>query len=282
MEKFIIGIDGGGSKTHAVLIDASGKIIDEAFAGAANIKNDASLAFNSITHVIDALFNNHNLVLNQVQIGIGIAGFSDHENLITLQHKLENLYPQLIITSDAHIACLSCHQEQQGSIIICGTGVVGYNISNPKTTQLSGWGFPYGDLGGGAWIGLELCRKLCKSIDETYKATPILRAIYSRFDNDKNIFKNWLFNARPSDYGDIARLLPEFIKQNDQTCEEIMFTAINEISGLIEVMVDKFPHAKIAISGGLAEFYYPLLQKNFPQLIYTHKSHAYGAYFLFN
>ncbi len=40
---------------------------------------------------------------------------------------------------------------KNGSIIIIGTGVVGYQIEGHHNSKVSGWGFPHDDIGSGAW-----------------------------------------------------------------------------------------------------------------------------------
>ena len=38
----------------------------------------------------------------------------------------------------------------------------------------------------------------------------------------ENQYKNWLSVAKPQDYAEIARLLPEFVQQNDLNALEIL------------------------------------------------------------
>lgn len=273
--KLKIGIDGGGSKTHAVLVDKTYQVIDEITTGPANIKTDIKTAIESITSSIEYLINKHNLS-NGIEIGIGIAGFSDSHNCEILANTLKQSYPNITITSDAHIACLAAHNDNDGAIIICGTGVVAYSIENGTGTQIGGWGFPHGDIGGGAWIGLELCRILCKAIDGTVKFSPLIKAIYAKFNNDKTQYKNWLFIAKPQDYAEIARLIPEFITLNDQNALNIVKIGINEISSLITESAQR----NIAITGGLANFYYSYLKAIHPNLKLSITSSAVGACYL--
>ena len=73
--KYIIGIDGGGSKTHALLIDPASNIIDEAYSGSANIKTEIQIAYHSINSVIQNLIIKNNLDPINIQINLGIAGY---------------------------------------------------------------------------------------------------------------------------------------------------------------------------------------------------------------
>lgn len=277
MIKLRIGVDGGGSKTHAVLVDENYQIINEIITGPANIKTDINTAIKSITASIDYLINKPNLT-NNIEIGIGVAGFSNQTSRKMLENTLKLSYPNITLTSDAHIACLAAHNSNEGGVIICGTGVVAYSITNGIGTQIGGWGFPHGDIGGGAWIGLELCRILCKAIDKTCEFTPLLQAIYAKFNNNKTQYKHWLLDAKPQNYAEITKLLPEFILQNDLNALNIVKIGVSEINRLINVLSQK----NVAITGGLANLYHPYLKLNHPNLKLSITTNAVGACYLKN
>jgi glucosamine kinase len=280
MTYYKIGIDGGGTKTAAVLVDENNQIIDYSYSGPANIKNSLDISLLSITSVINELLTKYHLNKNDVKIGIGIAGFSVIEKRQQLEQNLLQLYSNVIITSDSHIACLAAHGNSDGAVIICGTGIVGYYTLDGIGTQLGGWGFPYGDLGGGAWIGLEICRLLCSSIDGSIKFSPILVEVFKRFNNDKNNYKNWLIDASPAKYADLAKTLPEYILQNDVNASMIFNKAILEIELLVRSLLQKSGNTAIKITGGLAKYYYPHLKNSFPNLELSISSSSLGATYI--
>ena len=280
MTKYTIGIDGGGSKTHAILIDANKQIIDETITEPANITTDLNLATASITTAIQSLINKNNLSVANTAVGIGVAGFSNIENRKTLLTNLQQSYPNITLASDCHIACLAAHDGHDGAILICGTGVVGYYIKDRVGHQIGGWGFPHGDLGGGAWLGLELCKSLCKAIDGSIGFSPILDEIFLRFANDANKYKNWFLTATPGDYAEIARLIPGFIKKNDQAAQHVFSNGCNEIEIFLTAILKKIGNLPIKITGGLAKFYLTVLNHKFPTLEISTKSNALGACYL--
>ncbi|MCE3268314.1 MAG: BadF/BadG/BcrA/BcrD ATPase family, partial [Burkholderiales bacterium] len=61
-----IGVDGGGTKTHAVLVNQDLKLIDEVYSGPANIATDVESAYISICAVIDILLKKHKLPVIQI------------------------------------------------------------------------------------------------------------------------------------------------------------------------------------------------------------------------
>lgn len=278
MRNYTLGIDGGGSKTHAILMDSNKKIIAEFITGPANIKTDLSLALHSISTAINTILSQNHLSQFEVTIVVGVAGFSATQNLEILQSKLQKLYVNITIISDCHLACLAAHGGNDGAILICGTGVVGYYIQNGIGKQIGGWGFPHGDIGGGAWIGLEICKFLCMAIDGSIEFSSILETLFQRFENNVDNYKTWLLKATPQNYAEIAKLLPNFILANDPYALEILTNGSNAITVFLNAITNKTGDLPIKISGGLAKIYFRFLGQKFLTLEISNESSAIGAY----
>lgn len=278
----IIGVDAGGSKTHAVLVDATGKTIAQSFSGPGNIKTNGELAYTSIITTINDLIHKHNIDIKTLKVGLGIAGYvaiKTHERE-RFKQSLEQLYPKIILASDCHIACLAAHGNSNGAVIVCGTGVVTYYIKDGIGKQIGGWGFPHGDIGGGAWLGLELCRLLCKAIDKVIPLSPLLIEIFEHFMHDKEKYKEWLLVAKPNDYATIAKLMVKYIN-DDPNAKQVFNKGVDELGKFIHAVEEETNGISIKLSGGLGTFYLPELIKTFPLLTISDTDSARGACLLF-
>ena len=274
MSNYLIGVDAGGSKTHAVFFDKD----RQSFAGPANISKGIDIAYNSIIMAVDELIIGYDI--KDIQIGIGIAGYSVATNRETLEQKLLKKYPNLKLVSDGHLACLAAHSGQDGVIVICGTGVVAYYIQKGIGHQLGGFGYPHGDLGGGAWLGLEVCKRVFKAIDNIIPWSDLLKAVFAKFDDNKDEFKYWLIKATPGDLANIARsgFIVNFIK-TDINAREILTQGINEILGYIKVL--KKNNLSIKLVGGVVPFYLEAIQKEYPDIILSDVPPVFGVKYLF-
>ncbi|HLX52786.1 MAG TPA: BadF/BadG/BcrA/BcrD ATPase family protein, partial [Aquella sp.] len=276
-EAWYIGVDGGGTKTHAILVNQDLKQIDEAFSGPANIATDVEGAYISICEAVDSLLDRHN---QQVKgIGIGVAGYSVTQNRNVLLTKLQKKYENVVLNSDCHIACLAAHKNKDGAIIICGTGVVAYSIYKGQTRQLGGWGFPHGDLGGGAYLGLEIASLLCKAIDGLILWNSTLNDVYTDFfEQDSHKCKMWLINAKPADYAKITQFI--FSRPLDEFSNKLLEYGINEISELIVALKKSNTDLPLKLVGGLAKLYIDKLQEKYPELELSIVDPAFGAVLL--
>ena len=72
---YIIGIDGGASKTRGILFTQSGETIATAFEKGSNLAIFGETAANRLQAVINTLCDNANIHLDLVDaIGLGLAG----------------------------------------------------------------------------------------------------------------------------------------------------------------------------------------------------------------
>ena len=118
---FYIGIDSGGSKTHAILMDHNKKILSEALTGTGNISTDFYTAYQSIRHAIQTILNQYpHIMPSNIHLAIGVAGVSNPKATNLLITKISQIlskkFASFQLTSDCHIACLGAHNGQNGII----------------------------------------------------------------------------------------------------------------------------------------------------------------------
>ena len=84
-------------------------------------------------------------------------------------------------------------------------------IQGDELVQVSGWGFPHGDEGGGAYLGLEAVRLTLQAYDGRVDYSPLLRAIMEKFNNDIWRLVSWACEAKSTQFDEIAPLVIEYI-----------------------------------------------------------------------
>lgn len=180
---YVLGIDGGGSKTVCILMDKTGKVLCRAEAGASNyqtIGTEATLkSIESAIYaaVVEALkFRNH---INIEAICLGLAGIGrskDIEVIKDLVQKLQNstLLPvtldlpasHIVVCNDALIALVGGVGYPVGIVVAAGTGsiVFGQN-ENGETKRVGGWGYILGDEGSAYKIAVAGMQAALKAYD---------------------------------------------------------------------------------------------------------------------
>lgn len=262
-----IGIDGGGSKTKALVADSSFNIIGEGFGGPANIRLSVETSWNSIYEAIGNALKKNGIELSDssysFHIGMGLAGVSvlkAKEAFLATPHPFRTL----ILESDAHIACLSAHDGKDGAIIIAGTGVIGYLIENGKCFRVGGWGFPHADTGGGAWLGMEAIRLTFNTIDGAIEKSKLADDVFARFNRNLADFVSWSNSAKSTDFATLAPMISEATIKGDFYAVSLLRQAAEEIAIVYNSLKNKSNAQKIKcyMLGGLATCIYDYLHGN--------------------
>lgn len=267
-KNIFIGADGGGTKTKIIVENEQGLLLGQSRSGPANIRNSVDQAWASIDAGVNEALSQANIDLQdpnyRFHIGLGLAGTEDPVASHTFLSR-PYAYHTLLLESDAYAACLGVHECQDGAIIIIGTGVVGYEIYKGVKHVIGGWGFPQGDTGGGAWLGLEAVRLTFKNIDGRVQETPLLKAIFSFFNNDIGKIISWSTKARPVDFASLAPIVIEHIQREDPHAVLLAENAAREIDEIAEAMEKRLPsqHSPLpcALLGGVAPFIQPRVGK---------------------
>lgn len=264
IKNIFIGVDGGGTKTKIIVEDEAGLLLGQARSGPANIRNSVEQAWSSIDAGVKEALTQANIDPNDgsyhLHIGLGLAGTEDPvASQIFLSRP--NIYTTLVLDSDAYAACLGVHDCADGAIIIIGTGVVGYELYQGGRYVVGGWGFPQGDTGGGAWLGLEAVRLTFNNMDGRVEETPLLKAIFSYFDNNVGKIISWSTKARPVDFASLAPIVIEHIQLNDPHALALIERSAKEIDEIAAALEKRLPpdHTPLPCSllGGVAPFVQP-------------------------
>ncbi len=265
MKKILIGIDGGGTKTRSIVSDIHGNILASGIGGPANIRISVEQAWNSIYQSINDAFSKCGLSLIssecEYNIGLGLAGISVQsakENFLQTKHPFANL----LLESDAYIACLGSNGGGNSSIISVGTGVAAYYINDFKHKKIGGWGFPHSDTGGGAWFGMEAVRATFKAIDGIIKFSYLTKEIFVKFKFSPYELSSWANNAKSTDFATLCDLVFEAYLQGDIQAKKLINIAVKEILKISLVLKQDSGNEKSFLIGGLSEKLIDFLPKD--------------------
>ena len=193
MSKVILGIDGGGTKTHALLVDLNGNILATAANGGANWERTGIAATQaSLQEIVNQVLGDAGLTSSNITAAtFGLAGIdweSDKE-LFTPTVKALNLPPNTVFINDSIAALFAGNPSGIGCVSIAGTGGKTSGRSATKTLQTMGM-----DLGEGGGAGqlvslaLDYIARIHHGIEAPSGLTQLLLAD-SGFSDETALFK---------------------------------------------------------------------------------------------
>lgn len=172
---YALGIDGGGTRTRAVLVDASGEIDGWRMGGCGNFQVVGLQGLESLLReLIYELGGQAKGGGVSLCLGLAGAGRPDEQAAIADLVRDRGWADLVCVVSDARVALEGAHGGEAGIIVIAGTGsiVLGKNSAG-KEARTGGWGPLLGDEGSGYSIGLEALRAVFKARDGWGKDTSL-------------------------------------------------------------------------------------------------------------
>lgn len=284
-----IGVDGGASSCKVRVEDAAGNLLGSAKGDATTIKFSTEKAWETILNTINTALPTF-LKLEDRQyrfhLGCGLTGCELPAACEKFLKEVPTYFSAIRLESDAYTACLGAHAGKDGAIIIIGTGTVGLQIQNGKTTQISGWGFPHGDEGSGAWLGMEAVRLTLQWLDRRFKHanTALLEMIFQKFDRDLTKLVVWANAANSTKFAEITPLIIQQLQQQDSLATMLIQRAAREIDR-VGMAFAKYTESDrllpCCLCGGLALLIAPYLTADFKTRIVPCKHDATcGAIFM--
>ena len=267
-ETLYLGVDGGGSKCKARLVDATGTLLGIGSAGPANPFQDLEQTRHSILASADLALAEAGLASAdraRLVVGAGLAGVNIprfHRMMSQWRHPFGQLY----LTTDIHIACLGAHGGEDGAVIVVGTGSVGYSSVQGVGTSFGAHGFPFGDKGSGAWMGLEAMKAMLLAVDELGPATSLVAAVQDHLGCTGLDVIDRMAGAAPRDYGALAPLVLTAAGDGDEVALAIVRQGADYLSDLagrlVATGVDEF-----CMLGGLATRIMPWMRPEITAMV---------------
>ena len=255
-----LGVDGGGTRCRARLCDAAGARLGQAESGPANISYGLDEAFASAFDAIFRSLAQAHLTPNdfpQIAACLALAGATEPAEIAAAKLQRQG-FGRVILTSDAHAACVGAHDGADGGILVVGTGSIGWAVLNGRQHRVGGWGLPVSDEGSGAWIGREVLRRVLMAYDGRVAWTPLLRMVFKRHGSASYAIVQWAAQALPRDFGTLAPMVVEHAAQGDAVGLEIL----REAASHVDIMADRLialGAPRLSLAGGLAPHLEPHL-----------------------
>lgn len=152
--RYVLGIDGGATKTLAAVLDLEGMEVHIAHGGPSN--EDAigvRAAVEALLGVADEAIARAGLEREQIaQAVLAVAG-TDTDNI---DRHVRSARADWIVVNDVVAAWAAATDARPGVGVISGTGSNVFGVGRDgRTWRAGGWGHLLGDEGSGYWIGAE-------------------------------------------------------------------------------------------------------------------------------
>ena len=258
---YYLGIDAGGTRTRARLVDEVGRVVGSGKAGPANTRLGLEVVQAALTQASDQAITEAGLDSGSVatiRAGMGIAGITRTGMKAQIQ-ATDFPFASVALSSDSMIANLGANGGGDGAILILGTGSVGLIKRGEDSQSIGGYGFPISDEGSGAAMGLSTIRHALRALDGRTRPTPLSQAVTQQFDHAIPRIIAWMDVATPRDYAEVAPLVFDYAENGDEIALSIVRDAALHVERFIETIFARGAN-RCVLMGGVADRMTPWLR----------------------
>ncbi len=243
--KYVIGVDGGGTKTIAALADESGKIIKLAQTGSSSLRNiGVEKSVKSVAEAIRIVLSKRkNIKISSVFVGLPGMGeeFKNKASKIKKALLKEKIISQIspekvTIGSDQLVAFRAGTEKKEGVVLIGGTGCVARGWKEKKDRKASGWGW-LADEGSSFWIGQKTLQAVLKDSDGRGEKTALTNLVFKKFKIEKrniSLLNQKIYFKKDKDFITTISLLSiicgSAAKKGDKKARKILLEAGEELA----------------------------------------------------
>ncbi|HMN50150.1 MAG TPA: BadF/BadG/BcrA/BcrD ATPase family protein [Ignavibacteriaceae bacterium] len=261
--KYLIGMDGGGTKTKCILTDLNLQPIYETIGGPSNfLVIGTETVSETILNLINDCTSSQDILSDDIQaIVLGTTGGGRRNDAELLEKQIFNQAKQnniainkFRVESDARIALEGAFTGKAGSILIAGTGSIMFGKDEEgKIHRVGGFGRYIGDEGSGYRIGRKGLNAVARAYDGRAKYTKIADLLEQEFSISSaeelitEVYRN-NFNI-----ASVAPLVFDAAESGDKIAQRILENEANELLLHISAMKEKLKVQilKVSLIGSL-------------------------------
>ena len=262
--KFVIGIDGGGTKTECLLADENGVIVASSVGGSTNLNVIKSTLLSQTLELLLSQLREQaaNPYSEVTHIFAGISGVGNENNKSEIMRSLTELVSETVqveVYSDPINALYSGTFGEPGIVQISGTGSITYGINTDhKHERVGGWGYLFGDEGSGYDIGKQGIIASLKAFDGRGQETILLDMLYEHFhvkDGHELIHEIYTSPMPKDKIAPISQIVLQAYKLDDTVAQKIVRNVAKELvsstTTLHKKLFQENEQVKLVLCGGV-------------------------------
>ena len=240
----VLGVDGGGTKTQAVITDEHDRVLGEGLAGPSNpLRVGVGAAAAAVREAFDRALARASLRRADVSAAVvGLAGVRREDLRERMREALLALGVATVeIVTDADIALHGATDGEPGLVLVAGTGSIccGVNARGRRACA-GGWGPLAGDEGSGSWVARRALQAVARATDGRGAQTALVEHCLEYFnvaaaeDLSTAIYAPSMTNERIAGFG---RIVIETAKRRDPVARAILNEAGRELGLAAEAVI---------------------------------------------
>ena len=248
MSDYLLGIDGGGSKTAVILARRDGTPLGR---GEGEPSNHHSVGKENAFAALDAAISQAWIAARMREQPVaaavlGMAGVDRPQDSSVFEHWIAERFPaaRVRLVNDGQIALAAGTPQGWGIVVLSGTGSIIFGQDEQgRTARAGGWGYLMGDEGSGYHAALAALQAVARAYDGRGPATTLTQPVTAFFQVESApdlIAAVHQPNRTRAEIARLSRLVDEQALAGDAVAQRIIQSAAEELAaGVQAVAVQK-------------------------------------------
>lgn len=229
--RFVVGIDGGGTRTRAVVLDERGVERGRAYVmGCVVTASAPEPAAAAVGEAVRAAAARAGAALPFTALWAGLAGAGREDARAAVHARLAgaDLAERVEVGTDVEAAFHDAFADGPGLLLVAGTGSIAWGrLADGTTVRVGGWGRDLGDEGSGWAIGRAALRSVLRAEDGRAPATRMREPILERCRVSEPIeLVSWMETATKADVAALVPVVVEAAARLDPAAASIVEEAV--------------------------------------------------------
>lgn len=238
-----IGVDGGGTRSRAVVGDGAGRELGAADGGPGLIDpRDPDGAVQAMSALVRAAAADAGVELPARGLWAGLAGSGNEVARAAVEAGFRNgdLADVVVVGSDGEAAHAAAFGEGAGMLLVLGTGSVVRAVDRRgRVVTVGGWGALLGDEGSGYGIGLDGLRAVVRSEDGREPPTELGAALVSATGvAEVTELPAWAARAAKREIAVLAVEVARVARSGDTVAARVIHRALGEVRAHLEAVLE--------------------------------------------
>lgn len=258
-KRYVIGVDGGGTKTEIALADLKGKLLNLTKTGPSSPRNlGIKKTAENLAEAINKIKGSKKINLIFIGLPAVEEEYKNKKEEIKREiiKRLKDFNGKLIIESDQLVAFRSGADKKDGIVLISGTGCACHGWRGNKEAKASGWGW-LADEGSGFWTGQKGFQAVLKQLDGRRPKTLIIGLLFKEWGlkNKYDLLDKIYLNYSTRQISLISKIVDKAANKGDKIAKSIMEEAGKELAISAITVIKKLSFQKqkfpIVLVGGM-------------------------------
>lgn len=260
MTRFVVGVDGGGTHTRAIVLDADGEVVGRADGKAAIADaRHPDRAAEAVAETCRAAAADAGLrvPVSALWAGLSGAGREAARSAVELELKRRGVAEAVRVGTDVAAAFHDAFGHGPGILLIAGTGSIAWGrAEDGREGRVGGWGQHIGDEGSAYAVGLDALRRITRQADGRAPRTRLQVAVLDALGfTGADDLVYWAAGATKAQVAALAPVVAAVARVGDGVASEILEQAVSDLEGHVRAILENLgPWSEapgVALGGGL-------------------------------